>query len=59
LPRVTERFYRVDESRDRGHGGTGLGLALCRAIACAHGGSLSLASEVGRGTTVRVLLPRA
>jgi signal transduction histidine kinase len=59
LPRVTERFYRVDESRERGHGGTGLGLALCRAIAAAHGGSLSLASEVGRGTTVRVLIPRA
>jgi signal transduction histidine kinase len=59
LPHITERFYRVDASRERSHGGTGLGLAICRAIACAHGGALSLTSEVGHGTTVRVLLPRA
>ncbi len=58
LPHVTERFYRVDASRTRPSGGTGLGLAICRSIVEAHGGTLSITSAVGKGTTVTVTLPR-
>lgn len=57
LPRVFERFYRVDPSRSRSRGGTGLGLAIARGIAEAHGGSLRAESEQGRGTTFIVSLP--
>jgi len=59
LPHVTERFYRADAARARADGGTGLGLAICLSIAEAHGGSLALQSEPGRGTTVCVTLPAA
>jgi signal transduction histidine kinase len=59
LPRVLERFYRVDDSRTRASGGTGLGLAICQSIVQAHGGSLTIQSEVGQGTRVVVTLPRA
>jgi heavy metal sensor kinase len=60
LAHVCERFYRVDAARSHGtRGGTGLGLAICQSIVQAHSGTLSLASEVGRGTTVTVTLPRA
>jgi signal transduction histidine kinase len=59
LPRLGERFYRVDTHRARAHGGTGLGLAICGEIARAHGGELSIASEPGQGTTVTVRLPMA
>ncbi|HEY3281983.1 MAG TPA: ATP-binding protein, partial [Armatimonadota bacterium] len=59
LPRVCERFYRVDAARTRELGGTGLGLAICQSIVAAYGGEMTLRSEVGQGTTVSVSLPAA
>ena len=57
LPRLTERFYRVDAGRSRALGGTGLGLAIVKHIAERHRGRLDVASRVGVGTTVTVTLP--
>jgi two-component system phosphate regulon sensor histidine kinase PhoR len=59
LPRLTERFYRVDASRSRAMGGTGLGLAIVKHIVGRHRGRLDIRSKLGEGTEVRVLLPRA
>jgi two-component system phosphate regulon sensor histidine kinase PhoR len=58
LPRLTERFYRVDKARSRELGGTGLGLAIVKHIVQAHGGWLRIDSELGSGTTVRLYVPR-
>ena len=55
--RLFERFYRVDKSRSREMGGTGLGLALVKWAAEAHGGRVELETEVGRGSTFRIVLP--
>ena len=57
LPRVTERFFRVDPARSRQLGGTGLGLAIVKHILRRHRGHLAIASELGRGTVVTVYLP--
>jgi two-component system, OmpR family, phosphate regulon sensor histidine kinase PhoR len=59
LPRVTERFFRVDPARSRQLGGTGLGLAIVKHIVRRHRGHLAIDSELGRGTTVTVYLPAA
>jgi two-component system phosphate regulon sensor histidine kinase PhoR len=57
LPRITERFYRVDRTRSRELGGTGLGLAIVKHLVQAHGGELRIDSTLGRGTTVSFTLP--
>jgi two-component system phosphate regulon sensor histidine kinase PhoR len=57
LPRIFERFYRVDRARSRDAGGTGLGLAIVRHLVEAHGGHVRADSQVGRGTTVAAYFP--
>ena len=59
LPRLTERFYRVDRTRSREIGGTGLGLAIVKHLVQAHGGELRIESELGHGTTVSFTVPAA
>jgi heavy metal sensor kinase len=57
LPRIWDRFYRVDKARSRALGGTGLGLAIVRYIAEAHGGNVSATSDQGQGSAFTILLP--
>ncbi|MFU8795299.1 MAG: ATP-binding protein [Dethiobacteria bacterium] len=57
LPRVFERFYRVEKTRSRDYGGTGLGLSIARKVVEGHGGSISIDSVVGSGTMVSFTLP--
>lgn len=58
-PHLFERFYRVDRARHRDEGGTGLGLAITEAIALAHGGTLEVQSELGKGAVFTLRLPAA
>lgn len=58
LPHIFERFYRVDPSRDRATGGAGVGLAIVRRLSEAHGGSVCVESEIGKGSVFTVTLPR-
>jgi two-component system phosphate regulon sensor histidine kinase PhoR len=57
LPRLGERFYRVDAGRSRTMGGTGLGLAIVKHLVKAHGWDLQFVSEAGKGTTVKIIVP--
>ncbi len=57
LPRITERFYRLDKARSRELGGTGLGLAIVKHLVISHGGELEITSTPGRGTSVRFTIP--
>jgi two-component system phosphate regulon sensor histidine kinase PhoR len=59
LPRITERFYRVDISRARDTGGTGLGLSIVKHVIQRHGGEIEVESEPGAGSTFRLVLPAA
>lgn len=57
IPRLTERFYRVDQARSRELGGTGLGLAIVKHVLMRHGGKLDVSSELGKGSTFAFLFP--
>jgi signal transduction histidine kinase len=58
LPYIFERFYRADKSRNRSTGGSGIGLTIVKSIVVAHGGRIEVQSEVGKGSTFTVILPK-
>ncbi len=57
IPRLGERFYRVEKTRSRDYGGTGLGLSIVKHLMAAHGGSMEIDSTPGQGTTVSLYFP--
>jgi two-component system sensor histidine kinase BaeS len=57
LPKIFDRFFRVDKARSRSSGGSGLGLAICQSIVEAHSGSMGVSSRLEKGTTFTVRLP--
>jgi len=57
LPHIFERFYRADKSRTRLTGGSGIGLAIVKALVLAHSGNITVISEIEKGTTVKIELP--
>ena len=59
IPRLTERFYRVDGSRSRDTGGTGLGLSIVKHVVQRHGGELEIQSEAGKGSRFSLIFPAA
>lgn len=59
IPRVTERFYRVDKSRSRETGGTGLGLAIVKHVLFRHQAQLQIESELGKGSTFKIIISKA
>jgi two-component system sensor histidine kinase SenX3 len=59
LPRVFERFFRVDQARSRNTGGTGLGLSIVKHVVQNHGGDIRAWSQIGQGSTFTIRLPEA
>ena len=59
LPHVVDRFYRVEQSRTKNHGGAGLGLSIVKAVMDLHGGSVEIASPPGGGTSVTLVFPQS
>lgn len=57
IRKIFDRFYRVDDGRSRETGGTGLGLAIAKEIVLAHGGSLTISSEEGKGSIFTIMIP--